>query len=367
MKFWNNTIKKLSPYVYGEQPRLAARTIKLNTNENPYPPHPSLKKILTAFNIARLRYYPPPDAEKLVKAVSRVYKIKSANIFIGNGSDEILSYVFRAFAGSRDKIVFTRLTYSLYQTLAAIHGFSWSELPMLKDLSVDLDALPSFKPRIFFLANPNTPTGIALSAGRIEKTVKKMPDTLFIIDEAYADFNNENCIHFARKFNNVLIIRTLSKSYSLCGIRMGFAFGHADLISGLMKIKDSYNTSILSQQIAIHAFRHKSWHDANCRKVIKTRGVFSRRLLENGFLVLKSSSNFVMCTHLQVSMKEMYYFLKKHDIHIRYFDSPALDRYVRISIGTDNEMEKTMQQIKKFLKIKHQSAEYKTGFTLHKP
>ncbi|MFC1504462.1 histidinol-phosphate transaminase [Spirochaetota bacterium] len=348
MKFWNSTVKKLKPYVYGEQPAPAKGVIKLNTNENPYPPHKELRKLLSTLDINRLKYYPPPVCERLAGLIAKRYSVQSKFIFIGNGSDEILSYLFRAFLNKEDTVLFTKYTYSLYTTLADIHGIAYKTLPMKNDFMIDLSLVRKYKAKLFFLTNPNAPTGMALPAQDIEKAIRESPGTLFVIDEAYADFSNENCIFLTKKYDNVIVLRTLSKSFSLCGIRLGYSIAKPYLTQALYKIKDSYNINLVTQLIAEHAFKKYPYYLKNCRKIIKTRENTAFKLKSLGFTVLPSKANFIFCTHSTINIKRLFLYLKKLKIYVRHFNNPVLDRYLRISIGTEREMNELFKNIKTY-------------------
>lgn len=324
-----------SPYTYGEQPKIVKGLIKLNTNENPYPPHSGIS---ADFSAHTLRYYPDPICTGLRKAAAKVLRINNDNLIFGNGSDEILTLIFRAFFNPSTRVIMTEYTYSAYTSWANIYGIRIVTIPMRNSFTINLDRLPKQK-GVFFLSNPNSPTGTAIPRAEIEKAVKKRRDVFFVIDEAYADFAPDNCMELIKKYNNVIIVRTLSKAYSFCGGRLGFACAAPEIIRTLDLIRDSYNVNIFTQHTAESIFRNIGYYRRNIKKIIYTREKFIRRLSELGFTTCASHANFVFTRPPDDSAEKYFFFLRAHNIHVRFFNKPVLCGYLRISIGTDAQMD----------------------------
>ncbi len=349
--FENKNVANLDPYVYGEQPKPSASLIKLNTNENPYPPHSSVKTFLKAYATERLRLYPDPLCTELRKIVSKVYGLSGECFLFGNGSDEVISLIFRTFFGRNDEVIFTQHTYSAYRTYAETLGISMRTLPMEEDFLIKLEHLNRVQGKVIFITNPNAPTSLLLSRAEIEKWALKCPMLLFVIDEAYADFASETCMSLVKRgLKNVLILRTLSKAYSLCGARLGMAIGHPELINAINKIKDPYNINALTQGIAVSVYKNLPYYRKNIELIKKERAAFSEALKILGFKVLSSETNFVFVSFPGKSMKSLYDYLIAKKIYVRYFNKPILDKYLRITIGKPLEMTKVLTQIKQFLK-----------------
>jgi histidinol-phosphate aminotransferase len=349
--FENKNVAQLDPYVYGEQPTPSSKLIKLNTNENPYPPHSSVEQFLKKFDTAKLRLYPDPLCSELRKEVSKTYRLPGSYFLFGNGSDEIISLIFRTFFGRQDEVVFTQYTYSAYRTYAEALGVSSRTLPMGEDFLINLDHLDRISAKVFFLTNPNAPTGLAIKTGELEKTIKKNSSRLFVIDEAYADFAEENALSLVSSgYKNVLILRTLSKAYSLCGVRLGMAIGHPDLISAMGKIKDPYNVNALTQGIATTVFKHLPYYQKNIKLIKQERAHFAGQLTLSGFKVLPSQTNFLLVAYPGKNLKELYLYLVKKKIYVRHFDKPVLTDYLRISIGTPDEMKRVLAEMNSWVR-----------------
>lgn len=331
-------IQKLEEYVPGEQP--ASRSVvKLNTNENPYPPTPKIEKILARFDLDRLRRYPDPVFTALREELSRLNKTTPEHIFVGNGSDEILSLAARAFVEDDESIGSLDPSYSLYKTLAAIRNVPWvgfEELP--KRVHAPQETT------LFLLTNPNAPTGTFREVEDIASFAKKFPG-IVLVDEAYADFARDNCMRLATapKNKNLLVMRTFSKSYSLAGLRVGYLVGPKDLIRALYKIKDSYNVDALAQAIALVAAKDQAWMKTNTKKVIKTRTWFTKELRARGWDVPDSESNFVFAKPpAPLKAEKVFAALKEQNVYVRYFKGAKTKDRLRITIGTDDEMKKLL-------------------------
>ena len=265
MQFSSQSVKLMKPYQWGEQPKITPNLIKLNTNENPYPPHPSLSKTLANFATATLRLYPDPLCRELRQSAAKHFKLTPDMITAGNGSDELIALIFKVFFNRQDNALFTEYTYSHYKTYSKAFGVIYNTMPM-KDLRVDLSLLNKIRCKVFFLTNPNAPTGIFLNPNEIEAYLKSHGGKLFVIDEAYADFSVKSCLPLIKKYNNILVLRSFSKSFSLGGIRLGFALGNQALINDLNKVKDPYNVSALTQKIGVEVFKHIAYYQKNIEK-----------------------------------------------------------------------------------------------------
>ena len=333
----------LTPYVPGEQPR--DRTyIKLNTNENPYPPAPAITELLKNVNTADLRRYPDPQFCDLREAVARRYRVATDQIFVGNGSDEVLSFTFYAFFDSRcGPLLFPEHTYSFYPVYCDYYGIRYRKLPLADDFSVRLSDYVDNEPSSgIILPNPNAPTGIALPLNSICGLLDSYAaDRVVVIDEAYVDFGAESALSLIDRYANLLIVRTCSKSMSLAGIRLGFALGNPELITALFTVKDSFNSypvNSLTQQIGVQAMAAGDYYADITATIIRSRDAFSRDLAEIGWQVLPSAANFVFVRKPGVSGQTVYQTLKSRGILVRYFDMPGLKKWVRITIGTEAEM-----------------------------
>ena len=331
----------LEAYTPGEQPKCRS-VVKLNTNENPYPPSPRCRTVLKNFDLDRLRRYPDPDSTELRKELARLNGTGVENIFVGNGSDEVLTIAAKTFVEDDEAIASLDPSYSLYRTLAAIRnvpwkGFSAGELENFGDKSVSL----------FLWTNPNAPTGVFCPKRKIAAFAKTFPGVV-VVDEAYADFARENCMGLAtaRGNRNVLVMRTFSKSYSLAGLRVGYCVGPKELIASMYKVKDSYNVDALAQAVALAAVKDQRWMRRNADKVIKTRTWFVEELEKRGCDVLPSQANFVFAKPpAPMAAKDVFEHLRAKRIFVRYFSAPKTCDRVRITIGTDEEMKKLLKSI----------------------
>jgi histidinol-phosphate aminotransferase len=337
-------IKKLDSYVPGEQPS-STKVIKLNTNENPYPPSPSCAEALKTFASEKLRLYPDPDCHALRRAIAKVCKTTESRVFVGNGSDEILALAARAFVEDNERIGSLDPSYSLYKTIAAIRNVPWlgvSSLDEAESLVAKKNA-----PSLFLLTNPNAPTGEWREMATIANFAKKFPGVV-LIDEAYADFSRGNCMALAtaEKNRNTIVMRTFSKSYSLAGLRVGYCVGPESLISALYKIKDSYNVDAIAQALALAAIRDQKWMKANALKIINTRKRITEELEKRGWNVIPSESNFVFAKPPKnTKAAALFEDLKKREIFVRYFKGKKTGDRLRITIGTEPQMDKLLNAI----------------------
>ena len=333
-RYVRTNIRQLEGYIPGEQPG-EKRYIKLNTNENPYPPSPRVRDSITTEMDSNLKIYPDPECRKLLRAASRVYQISESNILAGNGSDELLAILSRVFLGEKDRAVFPSPTYTLYDTLVKIQGGVPEEVPFPDDFSLP-KGIQKKRGKLIFLANPNSPSG---TFTKIE-TLRAVADSfrgIVVIDEAYADFAEKSAIQLVKDKENVVVLRTFSKSFSLAGIRLGLAFAPEWIIEEMRKVKDSYNVNSLTLAAGTAALGHTSWMKKNVRKVVATRTHLVSSLVSLGFEVFPSEANFVLARIKGKSLKSLYLDLKKRRILVRYFDIPRLFDSVRISVGTGEE------------------------------
>lgn len=346
-KYFRDAIDKMEGYAPGEQPRRAGGWIKLNTNENPYPPSPMAAKALNEADPAALRLYPDPECRELRKAIAGVYGLRMENVLVGNGSDDILTIATRCFVGEGETLSTLEPSYSLYPVLAAIQGAECRAVPLEKDFSLPADFAKNVSgSRMVFLARPNAPTGNSFPKDDVSKFCADFPG-IVLIDEAYADFADDNCIDLVSEHLNVLICRTLSKSYSLAGLRLGFALGSEGLVSGMMKVKDSYNVGLLPQLIATAALGDREYLAEGVMKIRGTRESLSSALSGLGFDVVPSQANFIFASPPGGEAEKLYRDLKDSGILVRYFPGPATGRFVRISIGTGEQTRDLLATIQK--------------------
>lgn len=337
-QFSSKLCQKIRPYIAGEQPK-DRKYVKLNTNENPYPASPNVKVMLNKFDIGKLKLYSDPNNTKLKEAISKHFKVATSNIFVGNGSDEILSFCIPAF--SNKSVAFPNISYSFYPVFAEYYGKHANMIPLANDFTVTTSSFVNVKSDMIILANPNAPTGIAMDKNSIVKILETNPNKVVVIDEAYADFMGNSCIDLTEKYKNLLVVRTFSKSYSLAGARCGYAIGHYQLIEDLNKIKNSFNSytvNSMTEVVAIAALEDDGYFVETTNAIINTRHSASIVLKEMDFLVLPSRSNFLFVQHKKLSAEYLYTALKEKGILVRYFNAPKIDNFLRITIGTNEEM-----------------------------
>jgi histidinol-phosphate aminotransferase len=335
---FRESIKKMAAYQPGEQPRPGQRLIKLNTNENPYPPSPRVRRAVASAARATLRLYPAPRADEFVEAASRLYSVPSRMILAGNGSDELLAMVFRAVLNRGDTVVYPVPTYSLYDTLAAVQEAKVVRVPLPRDFKVPTDELAKTRANLTIICNPNSPSGTMTPTAELDRLARRLRGRMLLIDEAYVDFADEDALALLSRHRNVVILRTLSKSYSLAGMRLGLCFARADVIDDLMKVKDSYNLNRIALAAGAAALSDTVWMRRNVARIRKTRAATERRLRRLGFEVPESAANFVLARMTGRSMAPVAAGLRRAGILVRYFATPLLRDALRISIGTDAEM-----------------------------
>lgn len=350
-KPWSDKLRKIEPYVAGEQPK-NPDIIKLNANENPYPPSPAVYEALKNFSADCLRKYPQSESEQLKKAISDFYNVNENQIFVGNGSDDVLALCFQAFFCSDKPILFPDITYSFYPVWCSLFNIPYKTMPLDDDFRIKASDYYNENGGIIF-PNPNAPTGIYENLDFIEDILKNNADSIVIIDEAYIDFGGKSAISLLEKYDNLVIVQTMSKSRSLAGLRVGFAFASEELISILQAVKNSYNSYPMDSvtiNCASACLYDKEYFYNTCDKIIKTREQTINKLSELGFDILPSMANFVLAKHKSVFAEDIFNYLKNNNIFIRYFKLPRLENYLRITIGTNSEMDKLFYYVKKSIK-----------------
>ena len=349
-KYWSDFVRGLDPYVPGEQPKLQD-LIKLNTNENPYPPSPKVVEVLTHDACNLLRLYPDPSNSLLKTSIANYYDVDHDNVCVGNGSDEVLAFAFQALFKQQLPILFPDITYGFYSVYCGLFDIDYIELPLTKDFSINLQDYQRENGGVIF-ANPNAPTGLGKSLQSIEVFLQSNTDSVVIVDEAYVDFGAESAVSLIDRYPNLLVVQTLSKSRSLAGSRVGFALGDKLLIEALEKVKNSfipYSVDRLAEVAGVAAIDDVDYFQQCCGKIIKTRQWLCDQLESLGFEVLPSQTNFVMAKPAGISAPELFRRLREYNIVVRFFKKPRIDEFVRISIGTDEEMSALVDGLKEIL------------------
>ena len=340
MKTWEENVRKVVPYVPGEQPKVQ-NLIKLNTNENPYPPSPKVAEALKAIDVDCMRLYPDPAASVLVKGIADFYQLQEDQVFVGVGSDDVLAMIFMTFFNSQKPILFPDITYSFYDVWADMLRIPYETKPLDADFRIKASDYYGENGGVVF-PNPNAPTGIAEPVEFVRDIVSHNPDVIVIVDEAYVDFGGQTALPLLKEFDNLLVVRTFSKSRSMAGLRIGYALGNEKLIGYLNDVKYSYNSytmDLTSIELGTCSIKADDYFKEMVKKVVDTRTWFVKEIEALGFTVLPSSANFVFATHKTIPAKEIFENAREHKIFVRYFDKPRIDNYLRISIGTDKEMQ----------------------------
>lgn len=343
-RFWSPVVGTLSPYVPGEQPKLQ-NLVKLNTNEHPYGPSPKVLEAIRAACDDTLKLYPDPSSDRLRQAVAKAVGVAPTRVFVGNGSDEVLAHAFLALLKHERPLRFPDITYSFYPVYCGLYGIDYETLPLTDDFRIDVeDYLPGRRGQAgaIIFPNPNAPTGRALSVAEIERVVAGNPDTVVVVDEAYVDFGAESVMPLTERYDNLLVIQTLSKSRSLAGLRVGFAVGSPELIDGLERVKNSFNSypvDRLASAGAVAALEDVEYFEQTRQAVIQTRGRMTAGLQALGFEVLPSSANFVFARHASRDAAELGAGLRERSIIVRHFRLPRIDQFLRITVGTDAQCE----------------------------
>ncbi len=354
-KFWSSFVQDLEPYVPGEQPKVQD-LIKLNTNENPYPPSPKVKEALNGEQIDLLRLYPDPNSTALKQTLADYHGLDQNQVFIGNGSDDVLALTFMALFSQKNKpLLFPDISYSFYPVYAKLFNIEPRKMPLNDQFEIEVDKydLNDQCSGIIF-PNPNAPTSIGITLDKIEALLKANSETVVVVDEAYIDFadNCESACKLINQYPNLLVIQTLSKSRSLAGSRVGFALAQAELIEGLVRVKDSFNSyplDRLAELAAITAFEDKEYFQQGVQAIIESRNWTTEQLQQLGFEVLPSQANFVMAKPTSKPAEEVFTSLREKKIIVRYFNKPRIGDYLRITIGTPEEMQALISALKDIL------------------
>ena len=353
-RFLNAFHKALLPYVPGEQP-VDMQYIKLNTNESPFPPSQKVQDCLSAAEIENLRLYPDPECGALVRHFAAYCGMEPENILFGNGSDENLNYCFYAFCGENKRAAFADITYGFYKVFTDLYHIDPLIIPLEEDFSLDTTKYYHCGATVF-IANPNAPTGISLPAAAIEKIVQNNPDDVVIVDEAYVDFGAESVVPLVKKYDNLLVVQTYSKSRSLAGGRLGMCIGCKELIDDLKTLKyalNPYNINRLTMAAGIACLQDDSYYKSNCRTIAENRAFLTEALQARGFRVLPSSANFVFAEHPQYTGERLYLDLKAKGILIRHFETARIRNFNRITVGTREQLQALLQTIDSLFEEEH--------------
>ncbi len=347
---WIKNLRKVEPYVPGEQSK-EKDIVKLNANENPYPPSPAVIEVINNFDCKGLKLYPDANAAEFKTAIAEFYGVKKENVFIGNGSDDVLALSFQSFFNSEKPIVYPDITYSFYPVWCELFSIPYKNYPLGSDFRINADDYKAENGGVV-IPNPNAPTSLGEGREFIEKIMDYNKDCVVIIDEAYVDFGGYSSVELTKKYENLLVTGTFSKSRSLAGMRIGFAIGSEKLISELEAVKNSYNSytvNSIAMAAGTAAIKDVDYFNKTVSMVIKTRERVKEELRTLGFEVLDSQTNFLMATHPEKDMKDYFEYLKTHKVFIRYFNKPVINKYVRITIGTDEEMDIFLEKTKQYL------------------
>jgi len=350
--FWSDFVKDLEPYSPGEQPQISNIT-KLNTNENPYGPSPSVIKAITAAADDRLRLYPPPESEDLKQKIAENFNLTASQVFVGNGSDEVLAHVFNGLLnhGQKGPLLFPDISYSFYPVFCQLYAIDYKKIPLEKDFSINVENYQQPNGGIIF-PNPNAPTGMLLGLECIEQLLEKNTDSVVVVDEAYIDFGGQTAAALINQYENLLVVQTMSKSRSLAGMRVGYALGSQHLIEGLNRIKNSFNSYPLGHlqvAAAVAAFDDKAHFEDSRQKVISERERVTSQLEAMNFDVLPSTANFVLARHRQKPAEDLALLLREQGIIVRHFSKPRIDQYLRVTIGTEDQNNLLIDNLQKIL------------------
>ncbi len=348
--YWSQLVSQLDPYTPGEQPR-DQQYIKLNTNESPYPPAPAVAASLKNFDHAGLRRYPDPQSKALVDALAAYHGLEPAQVFVGNGSDEVLVHLFQAFFIKHEPILFPDISYSFYPVYCRLYQIEYRRPALRDDFTIDIGDYAVENGGII-IPNPNAPTGIALAPAALRQLLADNPESVVVIDEAYVDFGAESALGLIDEFPNLLVVRTYSKSRSLAGLRLGYALGQADLIEGLQRVKNSFNSypvDSLAAAAGLAALGDEEYFQECNRRVVASRQRLQRGLAALGFEVFPSLANFVFVRHAGAAAEELYLELKAAGILVRYFKSPRIDDCLRISVGSDDDCDALLAALARIL------------------
>lgn len=350
-RYLNDKYLSLEEYVPGEQPK-DMKYVKLNTNESPFPPSEGVVEAINDESVKLLKLYPDPDCADLREKIAGLFGYRKENVFVSNGSDDILNFSFMAFCGEGNhSVVFPDISYGFYKVYADLYGVDYTQIPLAEDFSISVEDYIGIGKNIV-IANPNAPTGLALDRATIERIVASNPNNFVLVDEAYVDFGAESAVGLVGKYDNLLVVRTFSKSYSLAGARLGFAIGSEGLIADLNKIKYStnpYNINRLSMIAGCRAIEDNMYYMNNCKIIARTRRRVTEELRNMGFEVLDSKTNFIFARTPDMGGEELYLELKKRGVLVRHFTKEKIKDFNRITIGTDDEMNVFLRAVKEIL------------------
>lgn len=347
---WEENVRKVVPYTPGEQPKIQ-NIIKLNTNENPYPPAPAVAEAIKNMDVDRFKKYPDPSCSVLVDAIADFYKVSSDKVFVGVGSDDVLAMAFLTFFNSDKPVLFPDITYSFYDVWANLYKIPFKQIPLNEDFTITKEDYFGENGGVV-IANPNAPTGVELPLKDIEEILQNNRDVVVIVDEAYIDFGGESALPLIDKYDNLLVVQTFSKSRSMAGMRIGYAFGNEKLIKYLSDVKYSFNSYTMNTptlELGALAISNRDYFDKTRNMVINTRERVKKELKNLGFEFADSKTNFIFAKHPDKSGKEIFANLRSRGIIVRRFDLPRIDEYLRISIGTDEEMDTLIRALKEII------------------
>ena len=350
MRFWSPEVRELEPYIPGEQPKIQ-NLLKLNTNENPYPPSPKVVAAVQAVladSADVLRLYPDPEASALKHAIAAQQNVDVANVFVGNGSDEVLAHIFKAFFVQQQPILYPDITYSFYPVYSQFFAVKTKVLPLNDDFEIVVDDYKQANGGII-ITNPNAPTSIALEVSAIEEVLQTNPNSVVVIDEAYVDFGAQSAVSLVEKYENLVVCQTTSKSRSLAGLRVGFAIAQPHLIAALEAVKNSFNSYPMDRfaiAAAVASFEDQAYFEAQCQKVIASRDKLVMELESMGFKVLPSKANFIFASLPSKDAGELAAQLREQGIIVRYFNKPRINQFLRITIGTDEQNQRLVDSLK---------------------
>jgi len=349
-RYWSKLLGRLTPYVPGEQPQ-QAELIKLNTNENPYDPPSAVLDAIAAVPGSSLRLYPDPESTALKQAFADINRLSPEQVFLGNGSDEVIAHVFQALLSHSKPVCFPDVSYSFYPVWCDLYELKYEKVPLADDFTVDINAYPGVNGGII-IPNPNAPTGLLMELSTIRDLLEKNTDSIVVIDEAYIDFGGESAVALINQYDNLLVVQTVSKSRALAGLRVGVAMGHRDLIEGLERLKNSFNSyplDVLAQVATLASLHDAQSFEESCAKVVASRDRLTGEMERMGFNVLPSKANFIFASHPRQNAKELFEYLRENNILVRYFDKPRTRNFLRISIGTDEQCDTLLEVLGKML------------------
>ncbi|MBO5178419.1 MAG: histidinol-phosphate transaminase [Lachnospiraceae bacterium] len=350
---WKKNLRVVDPYVPGEQPK-QENMIKLNTNENPYPPAPGVEKVLKSMETGDFRLYPKPDARELVDALAEEYGVPAEQVFVGVGSDDVLGMAFLTCFNSEKPVLFPDITYSFYPVWADLFKIPYNRPALDENFCIKKEDYFAENGGIV-IANPNAPTSIAMPLADVEEIIAKNPDSVVIIDEAYVDFGGESALPLVKKYDNLLVVQTFSKSRSMAGMRIGFAIGSRALIDAMYAVRNSYNSYTMNMPsilCGVEAVKDRAYFDKTRNAIMETREDVAEKLAKLGFTVLPSSTNFLFAAHESVPAEELFLMLREKHIYVRYFKQPRIQNYLRITIGTREQMAIFLAEVEKYLATK---------------